>query len=477
MTQNAAETDADQALASEGSLVKRLVVVSLGWALVLLVAGAFALTALFRQTVLSDLDDRLARVTESMIAQMEVSGEAFTLDQRPTDPSYRQAFSGRYWQIERVSEGVVVETLTSASLADETLAAPEPLRSAALADPGEPVIGEMRGEDDERLRMRIRSVRVEGSPDQFLFIAAEDRRPADRRVANFAGLWALLFALFALALLAGVYVAVRVGLSPVLRMGRAVKAVRDGEERRIRGRYPEELLTLAAELNALLDHSREVVERARTHVGNLAHALKTPITVLGNEARGADGPLAELVTRQTALMSDQVEHHLRRARAAANAKAIGARTPVGEVLDDLGRTLSKIYARRGVDIAWTCEPDLVFRGERQDLEDLIGNLMDNACKWASGAVAVHARGAGAGRLEIRVEDDGPGLSEAQSRAVLGRGVRLDEQAPGTGLGLSIVNDLARAYDGALFLDPAGAGGLRARLVLPQAGASTDATGR
>ncbi|MEQ8405690.1 MAG: ATP-binding protein [Oceanicaulis sp.] len=461
------ETRPEYDLKREGSLAARLVLVSLGWALVLLIAGAIALTALFRQTVLSDLDDRLARVTESLIAQMDLTEAGLELSTRPTDPSYRQAFSGRYWQIGRLRDGETVETVTSASLADETLAVPERLRAEALADPGAAVIGEVTGADGEPLRTRVRAVMVEGSPDLFLFAAAEDRRPADRRVARFAAVFAGLFAGFALLLLAGVYLAVRYALSPVRRMQRAVAGVRDGAEGRIAGRYPNELVDLAGELNALLDHSREVVERARTHVGNLAHALKTPITVLGNEARGEDGPLAELVTRQTRVMSDQVEHHLRRARAAANAKAIGARTPVAEVLSDLGRTLNKIYARRGLVLDWRCPPDLHFRGERQDLEDLAGNLMDNACKWAGSAVTVEARALAEGRLEIVVHDDGPGLSDQERRAVLARGVRLDEQAPGTGLGLSIVSDLAKAYEGELELGAASGGGLQARLILPR----------
>ncbi|MFP4518812.1 MAG: ATP-binding protein [Oceanicaulis sp.] len=471
------ENAGDHALKREGSLATRLVLVSLGWAAILLIAGALALTALFRQTVLSDLDDRLERVVESLTAQMDVTASGLSLGVRPTDPSYRQAFSGRYWQISRIDGDETAETLTSDSLADETLAVPAGLRSQARAEPGASVTGAITGADGEPLRLRLRAIMVEGSPDTFLVAAAEDRRPADRRVNRFAAIFAGIFTAFALLLLAGVYLAVRVGLSPVRRMQRAVAGVRDGSEGRISGRYPDELVDLAGELNALLDHSREVVERARTHVGNLAHALKTPITVLGNEARGEDGPLAQLVARQTAVMSEQVEHHLRRARAAANAKAIGARTPVAEVLGDLGRTLVKIYARRGVSLDWRCPPDLVFRGERQDLEDLAGNLMDNACKWAGSAVVAEARPLEEGRLEIVVSDDGPGLSEAERLAVLARGVRLDEQAPGTGLGLSIVTELAKAYEGALELGAGESGGLRARLILPRASSPAPAETR
>jgi len=456
-------------LTTHGSLASRMVAVALVWALVLLVLGAAALTFLFRQTVFSELDDRLDRVGESLLAYVEVSQTgALFIDQRPTDPSYLQVFSGRYWQI--TLDGVVDgPDLASPSLAELRITLDD-LAARAIAAPGEAVIGSARGPDDEPLRLHVRAVAIEGAPGAVVIAVGEDRRPADAEVTRFAVTASILFALFAGLLAAGVYVQVRVGLGPVLRMGRAVAAVRDGDQARVVGRYPAELIALAGELNSLLDHSREVVDRARTHVGNLAHALKTPITVLSNEARTKDGPLAELVARQTAAMSAQVEHHLRRARAAANAQALGARTSVNDVLNDLTRTLRKIYARRGVQVVLDASPGLVFRGERQDLEDLAGNLIDNACKWAISAVRVSAEaieGDEAG-LRILIEDDGPGLDEAACAQVLERGVRLDEQAPGTGLGLAIVTDLARAYGGELALSRSELGGLKAQLRLPGA---------
>jgi signal transduction histidine kinase len=452
-----------------GSMLSRLVLSALIWALVLLVLGAAALTGLFRQTVLNDLDARLASVTESLLAHVDVAPDGLLiLEQRPIDPSYSQALSGRYWQVflSGDSDGAI---LKSVSLVNEQLDTAGPLVEAALADPGRVVTGASHGPDLEPLRVHMRAVLIEDASAPVIFISAEDRRPADRRVTGFALASAALFAVFAVALAIGVVVQVRIGLSPVLRMGRAVAKVRDGEAEHVSGSYPAELMPLAGELNALLDHSRGVVERARTHVGNLAHALKTPLTVITNEARNAEGPFAELVERQAHAMSGQVEHHLRRARAAANAQAIGARTPAGAVIEDLGRTLRKIHAHRGVDLTWSAPPGLMFRGERQDLEDLAGNLMDNACKWARSQVRVNILPAGAGRLEIVIEDDGPGLTQEQREQALARGVRLDEQAPGTGLGLAIVTDLARAYDGALDLSESPLGGLRARLELPSAG--------
>ena len=340
------------------------------------------------------------------------------------------------------------------------------MRAEAIDANGQPVAGNAAGPDGEPLRLSVRAVLLPGRESPVIIIAAEDRRPSDRRVWTFGLAAAGLLAGFAILLAVGVVVQVRVGLSPVLKLRRAVARVRDGETQKISGEFPSEMMPLANELNALIDHSREVVERARTHVGNLAHALKTPITVLSNEARGDETRLGDLVRRQSEAMTAQVDHHLRRARAAANAKAIGARTPVNEVLDDLGRTLRRIYARRGITLDWQVDGEPVFRGERQDLEDLTGNLMDNACKWAQANVRVSAAHAGDNTIVLTVEDDGPGLDPEARERVLGRGVRLDEQAPGTGFGLSIVSDLVKAYGGELALDVSPLGGLRASLTLP-----------
>ena len=452
-------------LVSQGSMVRRLVLTALGWALVLLVLGAMSLTALFRQTVLSDLEDRLAGVADALIAHVEVSDALnLRLDEDLIDPRFSQTFSGRYWQV-ALAGARDVEPLRSQSLADAVLTPPDKAVGDALSSPGRPVSSTSKGPDGEPLRLVIRAILIEGVEHPLLVVAAEDQRPANARILRFGLASAGLFFLFTIALAIGVFAQVRVGLAPVLRMGRAVADVRDGRADRVSGIYPAELITLGGELNKLLDHSQEVVERARTHVGNLAHALKTPLTVLTNEARDQEGPLARQVDRQTRLMSEQVEHHLRRARAAAHARTIGARTPVERTLDDLGRTLQKIYGRQGISLHWSCEGRILFRGEKQDLEELLGNLIDNACKWAASKVTVEAS-LRDGQLYLCVEDDGPGLTQEQSQAVLARGVRLDEQAPGTGLGLAIVVDLARAYDGALELDRSQRGGLKACLWLP-----------
>jgi signal transduction histidine kinase len=249
---------------------------------------------------------------------------------------------------------------------------------------------------------------------------------------------------------------------------REVAAVRTGKADRVENEYPSELEPLAQELNALVAHDQEVVERQRTHVGNLAHALKTPLSVMLAESERRPGPLAEVVDRQAEVMRNQVDHHLRRARAAARGQGARERTAVEPILDELAHTLERIFRDKGVEIDWRCDVEnLAFQGERQDLMEMVGNLLENACKYGGGRVRAVAEPSG-NRLLLVIEDNGRGLPEDRREEVLRRGARLDESAPGSGLGLSIVDELARAYGGSVMLTGSTSSGLRAVLELPLA---------
>jgi signal transduction histidine kinase len=232
---------------------------------------------------------------------------------------------------------------------------------------------------------------------------------------------------------------------------------------------PVEIKPLQQELNALIQSNREIVERARTHVGNLAHALKTPLSVISNEARTQSDALSAKVIEQAEIMRSQITHHLDRARVAARSSAIGEVTDVGSVLRALKRTLDRIYEERGLNLELDAAPGLKFQGERQDFEEMVGNLLDNACKWARSNVRASAgRDGSAGQFTVTVDDDGPGLTEVERAHIGKRGQRLDETKPGSGLGLSIVADLAHLYKGKFALEPSPQGGLRAWLELPGA---------
>lgn len=430
--------------------------------------GGVALSTLYQRSVLTALDGELSSVVDSLLSGVQATSGGPSLPEPPNDARFGRVYSGRYFQVGMVGPQGARAAARSRSLWDAEI----PLSSQVIADLskalGEPVSFQTAGPDGQPLRAVAEMVRLEGLPDPVVLIAAADLRPALQDAERFElTLWVALAALGA-GLMAAVFFQVRVGLAPLDTVRQDVAAVRRGRAARLGGDYPREVVPLTSELNALLDHNRAIVERARTHVGNLAHALKTPISVLRNEAAAAEGALSQLVSRQTEAMARNVEHYLQRAQAAARAETIGARCEVGPVLEDLGRTLERLYGRqKDLDLTVEAVPGAIFRGERQDLEEMAGNLLENACKYGRGRVVARAAPAGAAYFELVVEDDGPGIDPAEEANALKRGKRLDESLPGQGLGLSIVDDLARLYSGSLGLGRSEAlGGLRATLRLP-----------
>jgi signal transduction histidine kinase len=314
-----------------------------------------------------------------------------------------------------------------------------------------------------------------GEEGRYLVAVAGDAAEIDEETRSFDGALVITFGALGIVLLLTTTFQVRFGLAPLKRISSGLAAIRSGAAERLEENFPVEIAPLARETNDLIDANREIVTRARTHVGNLAHALKTPISVMLNEASSHGGdPFALKIREQTEIMRDQVARHLERARLAARVAVIGTVTDVRTVVTALARTMEKIHLARGIAIDIDAPEGVLFRGEQQDLEEIVGNLVDNACKWAQARVAIEVfserRAAGDERRMVRilVDDDGPGLSPQQREQVARRGRRLDETKPGSGLGLSIVVELASLYGGGLSLGTAPIGGLRADLVLPGA---------
>jgi signal transduction histidine kinase len=453
------------------SLAARLVLSAAIWSLVILLLGGFLLAEQYRRALLAGLDRELEIVVNDLVASI-VPDDAggVLLPSRPTDPRFGATYSGRYWQIATLApDGGAAPALRSDSLFDADLAMPA--GGQAAAPQGKLFRGEAGGPDRQRLRLVGVTLQVQGVDRPVLFLAAADRREAEADAARFALTLALSLAALAAGLITAVVLQVRVGLAPLKTLEADVADVRNGRRARLGDDYPTEVAPLTRELNKLLDHNREIVDRARTHVGNLAHALKTPISVLLNEARAQseEAAFAGLVRRQGEAMAANVDHYLRRAQAAARAEAVGARTPIGPVIEDLARTLERLYGpRKDLEIALPeALGEAAFRGERQDFEEMVGNLMENACKYGGGRVEVDVAVVN-GRLTVRVDDDGPGISQERKAAALTRGQRLDESQPGQGLGLSIVAETARLYGGDLKLEESPLGGVSARLDLPAA---------
>jgi len=451
------------------SLVGRLVVLAVAWSLAVLAAAALIAAAMFNQAATARFDDGLAELVDNLVAGTSVDDAGQIAAPALTDQRALRALSGKYWEI-AIPTGVggVRAVERSRSLWESELSAPPDTITELARRPGRTVFYESVGPRKEPLRVAAMQASLQGVKSPLIFLAAEDRSPINRDVQTFATRIGVALILLGAGLVAAVIVQVRVGLQPLFALRREVAAVRTGRADRLSEEYPSELEPLATELNALVEHNQEVVERQRTHVGNLAHALKTPLTVMLTEAQLQPGRLADVVSRQADTMRAQVDHHLRRARASARPQGLGERTLVAPLLEDLARTLERIHRERGLVVDWRAPDDLTFRGERQDLLEIAGNVLENACKWCERKVRATARPLSPTQLTLTVEDDGPGLPAERRAEVIQRGARLDETAPGSGLGLSIVDELARAYGGSLRLAESELGGLKVELVLPRA---------
>ena len=424
-----------------------------------LAVGGVVLSNAFRLAAQNSFDATLVTDMDSLIAAAEpnIEGGGVLLQERFLSHNFDRVYSGLYYQIQS-GKGRQI----SRSLFDKQIVPVNQTRKGALS------WGTAAGPEDQTLRVVSR--RVDLTPDnaadgEYIFLVAGDLAEVERQTAEFNNTLFWSFLLLGFGLIGAILVQVKIGLLPLRRVSLALAKIRNGEARRLDGRFPTEIAPLAGELNSLIQHSEQVVGRARTHVSNLAHFLKTPLSVLAAEADAQPGPLADSVKKQVFSMRRQVDHYLSRARAAGSLDVLGNRTQVSAVLDDLARVIGRIHAARGIVMDAECDESFYFRGERQDLEEMLGNLMDNAGKWAKSRVRVRCEKA-EGRLKFRVEDDGPGLSAEQRTRVGERGERLDESVPGSGLGLAIVRDISRLYGGFFALDASSLGGVMACLELP-----------
>jgi signal transduction histidine kinase len=449
------------------SLAFRLFASAAAWTLVVLPVTAFLLLSLYRQAVERNFDARLNVYLTSLIASTTAQGaKTPTAPATLGEPAFTIPFSGWYWQIKPL--GGAQPLFVSDSLLDQELKLPSHEGVAADQNLTRRAYGP--GPQDQRLRVVEREIRPAGPQSSpYSYAVAGDAAEIERDLSEFRTMLIAALGVLGLGLVVATLFQVRFGLAPLRAIRHDLAAIRSGDAERLEGELPTEIRPLQQELNALIQSNREIVERARTHVGNLAHALKTPLSVITNEAREKDGPLAGKVIEQAELMRTQITHHLDRARVAARSGAIGDITDVDGVLNGLKRALDRIYEGRALELSVTCSPGLRFQGEKQDFEEMVGNLLDNACKWAKSRVWVTAsRAGGDGNFEVLVDDDGPGLTGAERAKAVKRGQRLDETKPGSGLGLSIVADLAHLYKGRFELEPSPQGGLRARLELPAA---------
>ncbi len=450
------------------SLALRLFVAATVWTVLILLVTGFALSGLYRNSVERGFDRRLGVYLKTLVA--DIAAPDIPIEktgQMLGEPLFELPLSGWYWQVTRLDR-TKPETTSSRSLWDRNL--PNLGEQQVTPNPDGTRKAYVQGPEDQKVRLVEREVDL-GDDGRFLVAVGGDATELDDEVHAFDWAIATTFMGLAVVLLLTTLFQVRFGLAPLSRISRGLVAIRSGKAEKLEGRFPVEIEPLARETNALLESNREIVERARTHVGNLAHALKTPLSVMMNEAAArGDDPLAGKVQEQIGIMRDQVTRHLERARIAARVAVVGTITDVVPVVQAVARTVEKTQRDKKLAIELDISGSAQFRGEKQDLEEMVGNLVDNAGKWASSRVSIEVLleqpQPGRHAVRIVVDDDGPGLTPAQREQVARRGQRLDESKPGSGLGLSIVVEVARLYGGTLNLGTAPIGGLRAELVLP-----------
>ena len=426
------------------------------WITLLLLAGGFALDRVLSRTLTHSFDEQLLLELNSMIAASEIGPDGEVRFTRPpADQRFVEPYSGKYFQI----SGAGVETFPSRSLWDRQL------RKAVLHSDTEPhVYDSYEFGAQEPLRIAERDAIIPGSKVRWRFQVAQSREIIDDQIKQLRSTLFWSFAVLGAGLLILAALQTVYGLWPLRRVRREVAMIRSGEETRIGENFPGEIRPLTEEINQLLAHSEAQAEEARRHAGNLAHALKTPLTVLTNAATANAPDLTEAVCREAQIMRRQVDHHLARARAIGRRTSGQARAHVWDSVEAVERAVNRLYEHVTVDIAGA--KDAEVRVERQDLDEMLGNLVENAAKYGGGRVFVTVE-AEDEWVHILVEDDGTGIPEQEREAIFARGARLDTEKPGTGLGLAIVRDVAHIYGGRVSLEESeDLGGLLARLTLP-----------
>ncbi len=444
-----------------GSLAGRLLFAAVFWTAAATSVGGWLFSYAFESYVEKQVDTNLELAIDTMVgvSQIDTNG-VLVFTRRVFDSRFEKVYSGWYWQVSEEGK----EPFRSRSLWDHALDVDMGNRSFSLN------VRSALGPDGQQLRLMELDVILPESERIYRFMAAADSAQMQSAIDDFDRILFLSLAAIAATIVLGVISQLWFGLKPIRAIGQRLSDVREGRRHRLEGQWPREIDPMATEINALIDHNEKIVERARTHVGNLAHALKTPLSVIRNECDDMDdGDQKTVLVTQVDEVRRHIDHHLKRARVAGAGRGTGV--AVKPVIDKLVRAMAVIHSDKELEFYCDIPEGLSFAGELEDFNELAGNLVDNAAKWANSYLRVTAlivkESPRRPYFELIVEDDGVGVSSSELDLLFERGMRFDEHVPGTGLGLAIVRDIAEMYGGQVSADHSKLGGLKVSLVLPR----------
>jgi signal transduction histidine kinase len=440
------------------SLTFRIILLSGIWIIMALAGTGVVLVNFYRQHIESHYDAHVQMHMEEMVsaARLSENGELL-LAYPPSDPRYQIVHSGWYWEIRHRGRVLASSPSLDGSQLDlSTLQGAEHADARVIDGP-------------QQNPIRVQTIQIPaGIPgEQLLLVSSAPMMGVTDDVIDVAEHMAISFSLLGLGLLVAVVLQIRIALRPVHDISQGISDIHRGSADKVDGEFPIDVQPLVNELNNLLEHNSVLLRRARNQLGDLAHSIKNPLTVINNEARGMDSTKGKLILKQSADIAASVDHHLSRARAFGTTKVLGSQARIKPVAEDLIFAMKRIYKSRGLEFDLSGLGSCSARCETQDLEEMLGNLMDNACKWANRRVLIHSKRKDK-RCIVYVEDDGPGIPEDKIEQVLQRGQQLDKSREGHGLGLGIVQDIVELYKGKLTLSSSGYGGLAVRLELPGA---------
>ena len=441
------------------SLAVRLFFSATVWIILTLLSAGLLLSDLNKQNNQEAFDDRLNLLVETLIGGSKVdSSDGITVVTSIGDPRFFQPYSGWYWQINKGNK-----TLSrSRSMWDQVFTLDKRLiggRTQFIDSVGnnkEQVI------EQKNLYIVEREISFPGLTEPITFILSGDTFEYKENIKNFDNTLSAILIFLGAGLMIAVFLQVRFGLLPLNKIKDALFKIRNGDKKKLEAKYPLEVQPLAIEINDLLEHNEKIVERARTHVGNLAHVLKTPLAVITNEIDKEN----KLLSNQIVLMRKHIDRYLKKAHLESVGKNIKSKIAFLQFMNKMILIFQKLYPDKEIELQKEFKEFFIY-GSLEDMEELVGNLIENACKWGKEKVKIRFENRGNNEVKILIEDDGPGLNQEQKNKVFTRGFRVDEQTPGSGLGLNIVKDIVEIYKGEIWLEKSSSlEGLRVNIVLP-----------